>query len=357
MLSSATADSASANLPIADDHPSAAGQQCFRGGVTDTTRGPGNGDGLAPDVVHGTNFTGVKFVREEAVWAVTARTVGGMTIVPELRVVRQTLGRSLFGLVAGPDGPTNRARIHQTPGPRWFAEDRPIRRVHGDASMFVGGLRALLLQSLHPLAMAGVAEHSDYRGDPWGRLQRTSTFLAVTTYGTAADAQRAVDKVRGIHRRVHGVAPDGRPYHADDPHLLEWVHIAEVDSFLLAHQLYGAAPLDQRGRDGMWPTPPGWPRRSVSPTRRAPNSNWPIGYPPIVPSSGTDSAREAARVPAVDAALAAGDAATVRSPRGDRGLAVARMGARRCGCPMFRRSRPPRFGSPAGYWSAGSAGQ
>lgn len=168
----------------------------------------------------------------------------------ELRVVRSGLGRALFGMVAGPDGPQSRARIHDTPGPRWFSEARPIRRVHADASMFVGGLRALLLQSLHPLAMAGVADHSDYRGDPWGRLQRTSTFLAVTTFGPAVDAQRAVDKVRGIHRRVHGVAPDGTPYEASDPHLLEWVHIAEIDSFLLAHQRYGAQPLDQAGRDG-----------------------------------------------------------------------------------------------------------
>ena len=163
--------------------------------------------------------------------------------------VRERLGRGLFAMVAGPEGPQNRSRIHDTPGPRWFADDRPIRRVHADASMFVGGLRALLLQSLHPLAMAGVAQHSDYRGDPWGRLQRTSTFLAVTTFGTATDAQRAVDKVRGIHRRVRGQAPDGRDYRADDPHLLEWVHIAEVDSFLQAYQLYGAAPLDQAGRD------------------------------------------------------------------------------------------------------------
>ncbi|MGH3637874.1 MAG: oxygenase MpaB family protein [Mycobacterium sp.] len=169
--------------------------------------------------------------------------------LPGLTSVRDGLGQRLFGLVAGPEGPANRARIHGTPGPRWFDEDRPIRRVHGDASMFVGGLRALLLQSLHPLAMAGVAEHSDYRGDPWGRLQRTSTFLAVTTFGPAQDAQRAVDKVRGIHRRVHGTAADGRPYDASDPHLLEWVHIAETDSFLVAHQLYGAKPLDQRGRD------------------------------------------------------------------------------------------------------------
>ena len=153
-------------------------------------------------------------------------------------------------MVAGPEGPARRERIHGTPGPRWFAPGRPIRQVHADASMFVGGMRALLLQSLHPLAMAGVAQHSDYRGDPWGRLQRTSEFLAVTTFGTATDAQRAVDKVRGIHRRVHGTAPDGRPYRAGDPHLLEWVHIAEIDSFLLAHQRYGANPLDQAGRDG-----------------------------------------------------------------------------------------------------------
>src|SRR5436309_2827594 len=173
-----------------------------------------------------------------------------MTVLPDLGAVRQTLGRSLFGMVAGPHGAANRARIHETKGPRWFGEDRPIRRVHADASMFVGGLRALMLQSLHPLAMAGVAEHSDYRGDPWGRLQRTSTFLATTTFGCAADAQAAVDHVRRIHRYVHGIAPDGRPYRASDPHLLEWVHIAEVDSFLLAHRLYGAHPLDQSGRDG-----------------------------------------------------------------------------------------------------------
>lgn len=172
-----------------------------------------------------------------------------MPVFLDLGRVRERLGAGLFAMVAGPEGPQNRARIHETAGPRWFAEDRPIRQVHADASMFVGGLRALLLQSLHPLAMAGVAEHSDYRGDPWGRLQRTSTFLAVTTFGTASDAQRAVDRVRGIHRRVHGIAPDGTPYRADDPHLLEWVHIAEVDSFLKAYQRYGGAPLDQQGRD------------------------------------------------------------------------------------------------------------
>lgn len=159
------------------------------------------------------------------------------------------LGRRLFLRVAGPTGPRNRARIHGTPGPRWFGPDSPIRAVHGDASMFIGGLRALLLQSLHPRAMAAVAAHSGYRGDPWGRLQRTSTFLAVTTFGTADDAQRAVDHVRGVHERVRGVTASGETYHAADPHLLAWVHVAEVDSFLTAHQRYGAHPLDADGYD------------------------------------------------------------------------------------------------------------
>ncbi|RPK55774.1 hypothetical protein EES43_25585 [Streptomyces sp. ADI96-02] len=162
---------------------------------------------------------------------------------------RKRLGDGLFARVAGPSGPANRARIHGTPGPRWFGEDRPIRQVHGDASMFIGGLRALLLQSLHPLAMAAVAGHSGYRGDPWGRLQRTSTFLAVTTFGTASDASDAVERVRAVHERVRGTAVSGASYHAADPHLLCWVHIAEVDSFLRAHQRYGARPLDGAGCD------------------------------------------------------------------------------------------------------------
>jgi uncharacterized protein (DUF2236 family) len=171
-----------------------------------------------------------------------------------LEAARGKIAAALFERVAGDEpssgGPGRRDRIALAPGPRWFTDDRPIRRVHGDASMFVGGLRALLLQSLHPLAMAGVAAHSGYRGDPWGRLQRTSYFLGVTAFGAADDAQRAIDRVRAVHERVHGTAPDGRPYSAADPHLLAWVHLAEIDSFLRAHQRYGARPLDQDGRDG-----------------------------------------------------------------------------------------------------------
>ena len=115
--------------------------------------------------------------------------------------------------------------------------------------MFVGGLRALLFQSLHPLAMAGVASHSDYRADPWGRLQRTADFLAATTFGPAVESERAIARVHAVHRRVKGVASDGRPYSANDPHLLAWVHLAEIDSFITAHARYGATPLDAAGYD------------------------------------------------------------------------------------------------------------
>jgi uncharacterized protein (DUF2236 family) len=172
-----------------------------------------------------------------------------MAVTTVLSDVRRGLGDRLFARVAGPEGPARRERIHGTPGERWFAEGSPVRRVHGDASMFVGGIRALLLQSLHPLAMAGVVDHSGFEGDPWGRLQRTSHFLAVTTFGTAQDAARMTGAVRRVHETVVGTAPDGRPYAASDPHLLRWVHVAEVDSFLTAHQRYGAGPLDQAGRD------------------------------------------------------------------------------------------------------------
>ena len=162
---------------------------------------------------------------------------------------RERLGAAVFARVAGPEGPRQRERIHGRPGPRWFEPDSAIARVHGDASMFVGGIRALLLQTLHPAAMRAVSEHSGFRGDMLGRLARTSTFLAVTTFGHAEDAEAACSAVRRIHERVTGTMPDGTPYAASDPHLLRWVHVAEAHSFLLAHQTYGARPLDQAGRD------------------------------------------------------------------------------------------------------------
>jgi len=164
--------------------------------------------------------------------------------------LRRSVAVALRDRVAGEDNAARAAVIWDSPGERWFTPADPIWRVHADAAMFVAGIRALLLQSLHPLAMAGVAGHSGYRGDPWGRLQRTSNFLATTTFGTIEDAEASIERVRGIHERVRGKSPGGHPYAASDPHLLKWVHIAEADSFLRAHTRFGTQPLDQAGRDG-----------------------------------------------------------------------------------------------------------
>jgi uncharacterized protein (DUF2236 family) len=115
--------------------------------------------------------------------------------------------------------------------------------------MLIGGLRALLLQTLHPLAMAGVADHSDYRHDPWGRLNRTGRFVGATTYGNTATAEQSIAMVTRVHERVAGTAPDGRPYRANDPHLLLWVHLTEVDSFLRAYDRFGNGKLRDSERD------------------------------------------------------------------------------------------------------------
>ena len=176
----------------------------------------------------------------------------GVAVVPitdRIEAVRRALAAALRERIVGDDADAKHDEIVLAEGPRWFAADSAVVRVHTDASMLIGGMRALLLQSLHPLAMAGVARHSDYRNDPWGRLQRTADFLARTTFGTAETAERAVAGVRAVHARVHGIAADGRPYSASDPHLLRWVHVAEVDSFLEAHRAYGQHRLDDAGCD------------------------------------------------------------------------------------------------------------
>ncbi len=133
--------------------------------------------------------------------------------------------------------------------PGLFGPDSVAWQVHGELATLIGGLRALLLQTLHPLAMAGVAQHSAFREDPFGRLHRTGTFIATTVYGRTPDAERAIASVRRIHERVRGTAPDGRPYAASDPHLVTFVHVTEVDSFLVSHQRYAAARLGPAAAD------------------------------------------------------------------------------------------------------------
>ena len=123
-------------------------------------------------------------------------------------------------------------------------------RISGDLSSPVAGLRALMIQALHPLAMAGVDQHSDWRADPLGRLAATSAYLANITFGERAVAERAASRVRRIHEHVTGVDPEtGQPYAASDPALLLWVHCALVDSNLAARELFGTPlPPDDADR-------------------------------------------------------------------------------------------------------------
>lgn len=112
-------------------------------------------------------------------------------------------------------------------------------QVIGDPSAIAGGVRGLLVQLAHPLAMAGVHDHSAFRTDPLGRLQRTSAYVTTTTFGSTAEALAVTRRVRAVHRRVTGIAPDGRAYTAGEPHLLAWVSIALTSSFLIAYRLWG----------------------------------------------------------------------------------------------------------------------
>jgi uncharacterized protein (DUF2236 family) len=167
----------------------------------------------------------------------------------QLDKTRQGLADAVRHRIAGPEFNDAHQEIWFSPGARWFTEADPIWRIHADTSMFVGGIRALLLQSLHPVAMLGVSENSGFRSDPWGRLHRTSRFLATTTYGPIPDAERSIAIVRAVHGRVKGTTPSGEEYRADDPHLLGWIHAAEVDSFLTSYRYFGAKPLTDEDAD------------------------------------------------------------------------------------------------------------
>lgn len=163
---------------------------------------------------------------------------------------RSGIGRALAGhlrtkvvhavthLTAGSGGPS---LDYSSPrgDPGLFGPDSACWQVHADfPSMMIGGISALMLQALHPLALAGVWDHSTFRTDMLGRLRRTATFISGTTYGNRHDALALIERVKRIHAAVKGTAPDGRPYRADDPRLLTWVHVAEASSFLAAHLRY-----------------------------------------------------------------------------------------------------------------------
>jgi uncharacterized protein (DUF2236 family) len=149
--------------------------------------------------------------------------------------------RSAAALIQGiPDDPADDG---------FFGPASVTWRISGDLSGPVAGLRALMIQALHPLAMAGVDQHSDWRADPVGRLAATSAYLATITFGERAAAERAAARVRAVHKRVSGTDDQtGKPYAAGDPALLLFVHAALVDSNLAARELFGT-PLTPQDAD------------------------------------------------------------------------------------------------------------
>ncbi|MDH4116019.1 MAG: DUF2236 domain-containing protein [Acidimicrobiia bacterium] len=142
------------------------------------------------------------------------------------------------------------AKTLDYPGdPGLFGPGSVTWKVMGDAATFVGGIRALMIQSTHPEVVAGVRDHSSYRQDPLGRLSRTASYVTATSYGAMPEVEAAVSVVRRAHAPVRGRSHRNEPYSATDPHLAAWVHNSLTDSFLAANQAYGRERLSPREAD------------------------------------------------------------------------------------------------------------
>ncbi|MFF3863464.1 oxygenase MpaB family protein [Streptomyces sp. NPDC002209] len=132
-----------------------------------------------------------------------------------------------------PTPPEPRPGPAARPDPGLYGPASVTWQCHGDPIMWIAGVRALYLQALHPRAVRGVVENSDFRSDAWGRLLRTADFVGTLTYGTTEAAERAGARVRRIHRSLSATDPaTGERFPVDDPELLLWVHCAQIDSFL-----------------------------------------------------------------------------------------------------------------------------
>ena len=152
--------------------------------------------------------------------------------------------RALFNDTARGEAPVQRS------DQALFAPGSVIWRVHGDVTtMMIGGVSALLMQMLHPAALAGVWEHSAFRNDMTGRLRRTARFIAQTTYADRAEAETAIARVRAVHGHVRGTLADGTTYAASDPALLAWVHVCEAVCFLDAWMRYREPLMTRADQD------------------------------------------------------------------------------------------------------------
>ncbi|BBH64864.1 hypothetical protein ACTI_15490 [Actinoplanes sp. OR16] len=126
-----------------------------------------------------------------------------------------------------------------------FGPDSITWRLHSEPILLLGGLRSLYLQALHPRAVAGVSQNSGYRADPWGRLVRTSNYVGTVVFGSTAEVTEAAARLRKLHSRMVATDPrTGEQFRIDEPGLLRWVHVAEVESFLSTALMAGVRLTD-----------------------------------------------------------------------------------------------------------------
>ncbi|WP_314324865.1 oxygenase MpaB family protein [Paenarthrobacter ilicis] len=154
---------------------------------------------------------------------------------------RHELQRTFTGTSGTP--PEWVSRLAEGDDAGYHLPDSAVWAVHGHLAAIVAGIRVLLMQALHPGALAGVYEHSDFQKDPLGRLANTIRWIFTVTYGSKDAAESATAMVRKMHQRVHGTYVDGngqeQQYSANDPELLRWVHVTYADSFITANRIWG----------------------------------------------------------------------------------------------------------------------
>lgn len=181
-------------------------------------------------------------------------------------------------------------------------------RVIGDVSVFIGGIRALLIQAAHPEVVAGVEDHSRYRDDPLGRLSRTSFYVTSATFGAMPEVKEAIDLVNSAHQGVSGTSHRGQAYSASTPELAAWVHNSLTDSFLESYRRFGGrlspAEADQfvveQSQVGeMLGAAP-------LPTTAGALREWITGHPALAPSPGMRAAVSFLQSPPIPAAQKAG---------------------------------------------------
>lgn len=163
-------------------------------------------------------------------------------------MIKGLIAKQVRSLVGSGRPPTD--YLHPAGDPGLFGPSSMVWEIHRDfVSMMIGGISSLILQAQHPGALAGVWDHSTFRRDLRGRLKRTASFIAVTSYGSTEMATTAIKRVKAVHDHLHGVLPDGRPYRVSDPTLLYWVHLTETYSFLNSYELFLGRMLSHAEKD------------------------------------------------------------------------------------------------------------